>query len=160
MITYDEGNRRFNYRVGGVAIDDGKVLLSKAEGDSFWTFPGGRAEFGEPAAQTLKREMLEELNTEVEVVRLLWMVENFFEYEGREYHELGLYFLMRFPGGSEILRQSQPFYGNEQGILLTLQWVPHDFDTLSKLSLLPAFLRVALQKLPETTQHIVYYDHK
>jgi 8-oxo-dGTP pyrophosphatase MutT (NUDIX family) len=74
----------------------------------FGRSPGGRAELGEPAAQTLKREMLEELNTKVEVVRLLWLVENLFEYADKEYHEIGLYFLMRFPDDSEILRQSQP----------------------------------------------------
>jgi hypothetical protein len=31
--------------------------------------------------------------TSVEVLRLLWLVENFFDYEGRSYHEVALYFL-------------------------------------------------------------------
>ena len=79
MIRFEEGNNCFNYRVVGVAIHENSVLLHQGEGEDFWTFPGGRAEFGETAEQTLKREMQEEIGVEVEVVRLLWFVENFFQ---------------------------------------------------------------------------------
>ena len=71
MIRFDQGTRRFNYRVVGVAIHDGSVLLHRAAHDPFWTLPGGRAEHGETAEQTLKREMREELETDVHVLRLL-----------------------------------------------------------------------------------------
>src|SRR5262245_28429314 len=103
MIRLDQGNRRFNYRVVGVAIHDGSVLLHRAEHESFWTLPGGRAEHGETAEQTIRREMLEEIATGVLVDRLLWVVENFFEYEGVSYHELALYFLIHFRPGSTPL---------------------------------------------------------
>src|SRR5689334_20866446 len=97
MIRFDQGNYRFNYRVVGVAIHDGRVLLHQGEGESFWTLPGGRAELGESAEQTLQREMREELEIEIEIVRLLWVVENFFRFDQKNYHELSLYFLMRLP---------------------------------------------------------------
>src|SRR5688572_18605664 len=103
MIRFDQGNRRFNYRVVGVAIHNDSVLLHRADHEPFWTLPGGRAEHGETAEQTIKRELLEELTTEVHVDRLLWVVENFFEYEGWSYHELALYFLVRFRPGSAPL---------------------------------------------------------
>jgi ADP-ribose pyrophosphatase YjhB (NUDIX family) len=80
MIRFEQGNNCFNYRIVGVAVHEHAGLLHQAEGDSFWTCPGGRAELGEAAEQTLQREMREELGVEVEVVRLLWFVENFFEY--------------------------------------------------------------------------------
>src|SRR5262245_3617383 len=97
MIRFDKRNQRFNYRVVGIAIYENQVLLHRAEDEYFWTFPGGRGELGEPATETLKREMREELGVEVEVVRLLWFVENFFTYEEMRYHEIALYFLMRLP---------------------------------------------------------------
>src|SRR4051794_23288156 len=97
MIRFDKDNNRFNYRVVGVAFRHDKVLLHQAAGDDFWALPGGRAEFGESAEQTLKREMIEELDAEVEIVRLLWFVENFFTYADLNYHEIALYFLMRIP---------------------------------------------------------------
>lgn len=62
---------------------------------------------GEPALQTLKREMLEELNSDIEILRLLWLAENFFEYDSKECHELGLYFLMQFPDEFEKTQQRE-----------------------------------------------------
>jgi ADP-ribose pyrophosphatase YjhB (NUDIX family) len=65
VISFDNENNRFNYRVVGIAIHENSVLLHQGEDEDFWTLPGGRAEFGEPAEQTLKREMREELDVEV-----------------------------------------------------------------------------------------------
>lgn len=158
MIRFDEGNNRFNYRVVGVAVHENAVLLHQAEGDPFWTFPGGRAELGESAEQTLRREMKEELDVEVEIVRLLWFVENFFTYEDKHYHEIALYFLMQFPSTSKYLVQSEPFQGQEKEVKLTFQWFPLEPEVLSSLPLLPSFLQTALQKLPESVQHVVHYD--
>jgi 8-oxo-dGTP pyrophosphatase MutT (NUDIX family) len=106
VIRFDDGGRRFNYRIVGVAIHDGLVLLHRAGDEPFWTLPGGRAEMGEAAEQTIRREIREELSTDVEVLRLLWLVENFFDYDGVSYHELALYFLIRFPPDSAPLTQN------------------------------------------------------
>ena len=51
----------------------------------------------EDAEKALAREMQEELGVDVCVDRLLWVVENFFNYQDNPYHELGLYFLMSIP---------------------------------------------------------------
>jgi ADP-ribose pyrophosphatase YjhB (NUDIX family) len=157
MIRLEEGNNRFNYRVVGIAINENRVLLHKADGDNFWALPGGRAEFGEPSEQTLKREMKEEIGTEVEVVRLLWFVENFFTYAGYRYHEIALYFLMRLPATCKYLDQGS-FEGEDAGVKLTFQWFPHQPEILSGLPLLPSFLQTAIQKLPESVQHVIHYD--
>lgn len=82
MITFTEGSRRFNYRVAGVFVEDGHVLVHRAEPDAFWTLPGGRGEFLEESAETLRREMLEEIGASVRVERLLWVVENSFSAGG------------------------------------------------------------------------------
>ena len=157
MIRFDEGTRRFNYRVVGVAIHDGSVLLHRADHESFWTLPGGRVEHGETAEQTVKREMQEELETDVDVVRLLWLVENFFEYDGRRYHEIALYFLIRFPDNS-LPRTSAAFDRNDAGVRLKFQWHPVQAELLMQLPLLPAFLPPALTGLPSSVVHIVQRD--
>lgn len=159
MITFDSGENRFNYRVVGVAVHEDHVLLHQAEGDNFWTFPGGRAEFGEPAEETLRREMREEIGTDVEVVRLLWFVENFFDYAQKHYHEIALYFLMRLPGGCQHLTRRSSFNGEEEeGTKLVFQWFPQNPKVLSSLPLLPSFLQTAVLALPESVQHVVHYD--
>lgn len=132
---------------------------NKAEGDDFWVFPGGRAEFGETAEQTLKREMREEIGVQVEVVRLLWFVENFFRYAGKHCHELTLYFFMRLPAACKYLIEPGPFQREEEeGTKLTFRWFPQQPEVLSHLPLLPSFLQTAVQRLPDSVQHVVHFD--
>lgn len=158
MIVFDRAQQRFNYRIAGVAVHGGQVLVFQAEGEPFWSLPGGRAELGEPAERTLEREMREELNTEVEVVRPLWFVENFFHFDARDYHEVALYFLMRLPQASPLLQNEDPFIAWDEGTQLEYQWVPATSDCLSALPLLPSFLHDAMNALPDSLQHVVHYD--
>lgn len=157
MIRFDQDHHRFNFRVVGIAIHDHRVLLHQAEGDGFWTLPGGRVELGEAAVQTLQREMQEELAAEIEVVRLLWIVENFFVYDGKNYHELALYFLMQLPATSSYLTQPGPYKCAELGSDLSFQWFPNQPEVLAGLPLLPSFLQTALQQLPTSIQHRVHH---
>ena len=157
MIRFDEGGRRFNYRIVGVAIHDGLVLLHCAGDEPFWTLPGGRAEIGETAEQTIRREIQEELSTDVEVLRLLWLVENFFDYDGLSYHELALYFLIRFPPDSKPMTQNA-FESTDGETRLRFKWYPLHEETLLSLPLLPSFLASDLMNLPASMTHIVHWD--
>ena len=157
MIRFDQGNRRFNYRVVGVAIHNEAVLLHRADHEPFWTLPGGRAEHGETAEQTITREMAEELAADIHVDRLLWVVENFFEYDGLSYHELALYFLVRLRPGSAPL-DSEAFDGVESGMPLRFRWFPLRREALVALPLLPAFLPAGLTDLPRSVVHLVQRD--
>lgn len=156
MITFTRDDTRFTFRVVGVAIHEGRVLLHQAEGDDFWALPGGRAELLEPAPETLRREMVEELGAEVEVERLLWVVENFFMHQELRHHELGMYFLMHFPPSSPVLRHASRFDGYEGHVRLIYQWFP--VADLAQLRLYPSFLRSELYDLPTTPQHVVHRD--
>lgn len=147
---------RFTYRVAGVAINDGKILLQTAVQEGYWFLPGGRAELQETAEETLKREMHEELQTAITVERLLWVVENFFEHGGQVFHELGLYFLMSFPHDALVLRAEQSFFVEEASKDFIFQWRP--LESLKELLLYPSFLQSALQELPPGTEHIVQID--
>ena len=69
-----------------------RLLLNRFGGDSFWALPGGAVEQGEFSTDALIREMREELGAAVEVGRLIWIVENLFEYRGTSYTEYGLYY--------------------------------------------------------------------
>ena len=156
MITFTREGVRFTHRVAGVAIDDGRVLLHQFEGDDFWALPGGRAELLEPATETLRREMREELAIDVEVIRLLWVVENFFEYDGLRFHELGLYFLMQVPAGWSQRTNQGAFVGHEGHLVLTFEWFP--LADLDQLRVLPSFLPQALRELPSEARHVVHID--
>ena len=158
MITFSRGDRCFHCRVAGIALSNNCVLLHREEGELFWTFPGGRAEIGETAAQTLAREIKEELNEEIEIIRLLWLVENYFNYAQKNYHEIAFYFLMQFPERSLYLNQDQSFQGVEEGKRMEYKWFSINFDVLNELPLLPSFLQQSLSSLPSSVEHIVHRD--
>jgi 8-oxo-dGTP pyrophosphatase MutT (NUDIX family) len=160
MIIIKQGSLRFVYRVAGVAVHRDRVLLHRAADDNFWALPGGRGEMMEPSPETLRREMREELSADVAVDRLLWVVENFFDYTGKTCHELGLYFLMTFPLDSPVWARGEAFEGQElfpDGRRLTLyfQWFP--LASLEALTVVPSFLPAGLRQLPLTPQHIIHH---
>lgn len=50
---------------------DDKYLLTFDPKFGFWRVPGGRLDFGEKVEDTLKREMKEELNIGIEIIKFL-----------------------------------------------------------------------------------------
>ena len=158
MIIKDGNESRFNYRIAGIAIYNDRVLLHQTEGDTFWTCPGGRGEIGEKSERTLIREMEEEIKARVEVIRLLWFVENFFKYSDKEYHEVALYYLMKFSGESEKFNGIDKFSGIEEGTRLNYEWFPIKKELLRSLPLLPSFLQNRLDGIPTNVEHVVHYD--
>ena len=50
----------FSYRVAGICIQNGKVLLQKPANDEGYAFPGGHCAIGETNEETLIRETREE----------------------------------------------------------------------------------------------------
>src|SRR5207249_776416 len=141
-------NLRFNLRVVGIILNADRVLLHRAENDDFWTLPGGRCELLESAKDTIQREMREELSVDVRVERLVWVVENFFEYDDKRYHELAFYFLITPPPSSPLYERNELFLGHEDGIKLIFQW--YTLDDLEGLALYPSFLRQSLKSLPDS----------
>ena len=39
MISFDRGGVRFHYRVAGVCVHDGYILLHRADHDDYWALP-------------------------------------------------------------------------------------------------------------------------
>ncbi len=156
MLTFKHSLGRFNCRTVGVVIDRQRLLIHRAEDENFWTLPGGRVEFGEPANLALARELAEELDVSVEVGRLVWVVENFFSYRDEPYHEIAFYFHVSLPDDSHLKDRNEPFVGDENGLPLIFHW--HPLEDLRNLALYPSFLREAIREMPHATQYIVHRD--
>ncbi len=81
-------NGYFSVRTAGICFVDGKILLHKKLNDEFWNTVGGRVKLGESSEDALKREFKEELDVEIKILNLNSVVENFFEFSGKPYHEI------------------------------------------------------------------------
>lgn len=150
--------RIFQMRIAGLAFRDGHVLVHRATHENFWTFPGGRAEIEETSQETLKREMVEELGVTVSVERLLWVVENFYHYEKKDWHELGFYYLMALPESfpfhpSDIVHQVRD-HNND----LEFRWVEATRSALTELDIPPYFIADEIENLPVSVRHLVWRD--
>jgi ADP-ribose pyrophosphatase YjhB (NUDIX family) len=157
MVGLNKEKTLFNYRVAGVAINNGHILLDRNTRNSYWVLPGGHPDMMEPMQDALAREIKEEIDEDIEVVRLLWVLENFF-HKKNDVHELRLYFLMKLHDHSKLLKSKGPFYGEEHGRALIYQWFPLDEGILSTLPLYPSNLASALIDIPSYPQHIVFKD--
>ncbi|WP_455662124.1 NUDIX hydrolase [Pradoshia sp.] len=151
--TFHTDKGVFNHRTAAVCTMDGHVLLHRQANDSYWALPGGRVLLGEDSKTSLMREMKEELGVQVSVDRLLWVTENFFDYRGMPFHEIGLYYSI---SGAMILPlwQKGPFYGLE-GKRLVYQWIP--LEELPSLTVYPSFLQEGLVNIPQSTEHIIVH---
>ena len=94
-IDIIQENKRFKFRVCGVVFQNGKFLFIKHSKNKFFCLPGGRVEIGEDTETAVKREMLEELGTQVKIEKLLTISQNIFKQEsGPLFHELVFYYLV------------------------------------------------------------------
>ena len=73
-------------RVVAAVIKDGDKIFATQRGygdlKGGWEFPGGKIEEGETPQEALKREIMEELDTEIEVGQLIDTI----EYDYPEFH--------------------------------------------------------------------------
>ena len=73
---------QFNIRVYGILINEDKKVLVSDEfirGKYYTKFPGGGLEFGEGTRDCLKREFIEEMNLQVEVLDHIYTTDFFQE---------------------------------------------------------------------------------
>ncbi len=76
--------------VHAVIRDGERILVSHGvdQGRSYYRSLGGGIEIGERSHEALRRELREELGVELSRVDLLGVLENIFEFEGRQHHEI------------------------------------------------------------------------
>ena len=105
-----EGNRVFATQRGYGPYKDG------------WEFPGGKIEPGETATEALKREIREELDTEIEVGDCLTSV----EYDYPEFHLSMECFWAKVLSGDLILREHEAARWLSAEEMDCVDWLPAD----------------------------------
>jgi ADP-ribose pyrophosphatase YjhB (NUDIX family) len=117
--------------------------------------PGGRVEMLEHSDEALKREMREELATDVKVGRLVWVVENFFKLENQPFHEIGMYYRMELPEDSVVFKLNE-YTCKDGSVKLRFRWFP--LADIQQLKINSPFLKEGLLLLPRITRHLIWND--
>ncbi len=99
------------------------AALDSVKGQTFYGPLGGGVEFGELAADAVRREIMEELGAELARVRLLGVLENIFTYEGRPGHEIVFAFLGWFADAS-LYDRDELRWTESDGTEWVARWMP------------------------------------
>ena len=148
----------FSYRVAGICMQNGRVLLQKPTNDAGYAFPGGHVALGETNAETLVREFREEIGAQIAVRDLKWVAEIFFPWGDKPCHQICLYYLV------DILTPEIPKEGSfiakerleGRGFDLEFHWVP--FARLHEIEVYPANAGELLGRLNAGVQPFVYKE--
>ena len=131
------GDTKFNYRVGLFIIRNNQVLVECNPDYDFVTLPGGRVKTQESSLEALRRELNEEMQIDIGNDKLLMkaLVENFFDLEGKHYHELYFLYKLDVTGDERFVDEMK----NHDSKASYYKWV--DSDKLADVNLLPVVLR-------------------
>ena len=155
-LCLDVGEYKLNIRAAGVIIHNNKVLTHKNVNKDHYAIPGGRIEIGENSEETLKREMQEELGKEIEIKDYMATIENFFEMDGKKYHEF--YFLYKAEFTKEEDKKIDYTMHNVEGKeYLQYEWL--DLDKIDEYNILPKCLKNIL-KMKQFPTHVINDDLK
>lgn len=155
VISFPIEGQRFNFRVAGVIIVDGHVLVCREDDDGYTMLPGGRIELGEPSGLSLEREMEEELAMPANIGPMIATSESFYRREDEDFHELGFFYEVDLPG--QAPNGASPWLQRpDEGHILSFYWVPLERGELERFNLLPRWLPDFLRNLPDAQVHIAH----
>ncbi len=95
-LTIDVEDYKLNIRASAIIIHNGKFLVHRNVNSDHYALIGGRVQIGEDSATTVKREIMEEMGKEIELIGYVSTIENFFELNNQKYHEIMFVHLAEF----------------------------------------------------------------
>ena len=118
--------------VAAILICDGRLFATRrgyGEWRGWWEFHGGKIEPGESHQEALKREMYEELATDMEVKDLLVTV----EYDYPKFHlRMHCYLCSVLSGGLTLLEHDDSRWLSKEN-LYSVDWLPADKAVLAAI---------------------------
>jgi ADP-ribose pyrophosphatase YjhB (NUDIX family) len=149
----------FSYRVAGILLHNGSVLLQKPTNDTGYAFPGGHVEFGETNEQTLTREFREEIGADVTVQALKGVGEIFFLWGNKPCHQICLFYKVELADDTQIPLQGL-FLAKESpekpSFDMEFRWIP--LSEISNYEVYPENAKNLLKNCGVGVQHFVFRE--
>ena len=120
--------------VAAVILSGVKIVATqRGSGDfkSGWEFPGGKIEAGETPEAALKREISEELETQIRVGELIDTI----EYDYPEFHLSMDCFWCEIINGNLVLKEHEAARWLDKENLYSVEWLPADVSLIEKIAL-------------------------
>ncbi len=136
-------NTVFGVRATALILQNRKLLVTKDK-DKYYTI-GGAIQVNERTEEAVVREVREELGVASKAVQLAFVVENRFEQDGVNYHNIEFHYLVN-------LLEDAPLTMQEDEKMQPCEWI--DLDKLEGIQLVPAFLKTALPNWDRQLRHI------
>jgi len=119
-------NSSFTLRVYGLLISDDRILIAREvyNGRPMVKFPGGGLEYGESTVDCIRREFLEEMDLEVEIVRHYYTTDFFV---ASAFHEktqvMSIYYEVSVTDAASVPVSAERLH--DQGTHF-FEWIPFD----------------------------------
>lgn len=155
-LSFRRDDTWFRFRACAIILHKGKVLMATSDKIGYFYSIGGGVQHNESTADAVKREVFEECGVNMEIDRLLFINENFFD--GLEFvfgetlhcHELAFYYLMKYdPAAPPDLTETV----TEDGSLEHLAWI--SLDEYESIEAYPKFLARQLKDIKPCIEHIL-----
>ena len=139
-------------RTVAVLIKDDKILVQRDADGTEYALPGGHVKIGETLEDGLIRETMEEMGVKIRCNRLLWSEECFWQWNGKQAHNIAFYFSVDLCDGYDIPDRGE-FVSQKDNCGVVIGWMP--IEKIPTLTIYPEFLKEEIFRLDGERKHFV-----